>query len=125
MSRNPPPPGALAFLEAVRGLLLRDGVWIKGHLCTDKKGRPVGYWDERACHFSLEGAILRVSHITRQPAAPIYLYVQRAISPSRITALANWNDSEGVTHTAVVALLNRCIMQLGGQAYDLFQPEGD
>ena len=123
--RDSHPPHTRATLEATRGLLLPDGVWIKGHHCTTKQGRTVGYWDERAYHFSLEGALLRVGYITRQPVGEVYSYLLRAISPSKVTTVANWNDAQQTTHSTVIELLNRCIMQLGGQRHDLFPPEGE
>ena len=125
MKQLDPPPWAKDFLTASRGLLLPKGVWIKGHVCTDAKGYPIGYWDSSACHFSLDGALLRVSYITNRPLAPVYAYVKHVIHPKGIIPLANWNDATQTTHTALISLLNTCLLPLGGEAIDLLTLLGE
>jgi hypothetical protein len=119
------PPFTRDFLQATRSLLTPQDVWIKRHVSTDKRGQPIGYWDERACRFSLDGALLRVSHITQRPLAEVYQFVRLAIHPRGITPVAHWNDASQTTHLAVIELLNRCIVQLGGEAQDFYASLGD
>jgi hypothetical protein len=123
--KNPAPPFAHDYLVAVRGLLIPAGVWIKGHVATDKRGQPTGYWDERACHFSLDGALYRVSYITNRPITGVYGYVKHTIHPKGITPVSSWNDATQTTHGAVIRLLNTCIINLGGEAYDLIASLGE
>lgn len=115
----------LKVLEATRGLLQPPTAWIKGHTTTAADGHPVGYWDPRACRFSLEGALLRVGYISRTEISPAYNHLKGIIHPKRIVSLANWNDAEGTTHQAVLHLLNRAIVPLGGEAISLYPGDED
>jgi hypothetical protein len=118
-------PDTRPVLEAARGLLSVEGVWIKGNASTDRKGQPVGYWDERACKFSLDGAILRCSYLTNRGASGAYGFLKHTIHPKGITTVASWNDATQTTLGAVIELLNRAILELGGEALELWKDEGD
>jgi hypothetical protein len=115
----------LPVLEAVRGLLATEGAWIKNNSSTDKSGQPVGYWDERACRFSLDGAILRCSHVTNRAGSGAYGFLKYTIHPKGITTVASWNDATQTTLGAVIELLNRAIVELGGEALELWKDEGE
>lgn len=125
MKRPAPPAFTQDFLVAVRGLLIPQGVWVKHHIATDKRGVVTGYWDERACHFSLDGALYRVSYITNRPMPRVYSYIKHTIHPKGITPISSWNDATQTTHGAVINLLNTCIVNLGGEAFDLTASLGE
>jgi hypothetical protein len=116
------------LLEAVRSLLHTDRVWVKGNYATSASGLPVGYWDSRACHFSLTGAVLRCSYITGVSPSPAVSLLQgklqaRHKSPRSFVTLEVWNDAQGTSLAAVIELLNEVLVDLGGEAISPYPTE--
>jgi len=114
----------LEILLAVRGLLDKPEAWGKGALAWNADGKVVPYTHPRACRFSLDGAIVRVSHITRVPVFPIHTLLRQILSREGNIQLGVFNDARGTTHTAVLDLLDKATRRKGGQPPERF-PEED
>lgn len=109
-------PDARLVLEAARSLLSTPGVWIKGQHSADKHGKLVGHWDSRACRFSLDGALFRAAYVMNRSAGPAYDRLCWCLNRSRTISLAHFNDAQSTELPAVIELLNKAIVQLGGEA---------
>lgn len=83
-------------------------------MARGEDGRQVKITHVHACVFSLEGSLYRVMLVTKAKGEAAHELLKLLIHPRKVVSLANFNDAEGTTHTAILNLLDRAITKLGG-----------
>lgn len=110
-------------LESTRALLSNHERWIKGADCRDKFDRVASFWSPTACKFSLCGALFRVGYITNSKVDGAHKLLKFAVEPRGYIQLAAFNDAAGTSHLAILDLLDKVIIKLGGKHLPRFDDE--
>lgn len=90
-------------------LLEKPECWTKGCMARNIEDRKVSITHPHACKFSLEGAIYRIALITKTKVFDAHQLVKGGISKGMTIPIAHFNDANGTTHSAMLAILRKAI----------------
>lgn len=107
-------------LVEARRILTPDGAWTQGVLARDATGAEVGYDDDTATCWCVDGAVTLAADEgdgRNDPSWSAAWEALKEVAPGDWNvALIDWNDAPGRTQAEVLALLDRAIENEEGKA---------